>query len=57
MVLCNICVICKTKKIIDVVYLKFTIILIALESIVEKGTKANDMIFREKINFIDEYRV
>lgn len=33
------------------------IILRALESIVEKGTKANDMIFREKINFIDEYRV
>lgn len=29
----------------------------ALESIVEKGTEANDMIFREKMNFIDEYRV
>lgn len=52
-VLCNICVICKTKQIIDVVYLKITIILRALESIVEKGTEANDMIFREKMNFID----
>lgn len=33
------------------------IILRALESIVEKGTSANDMIFREKANFVDEYRV
>lgn len=33
------------------------IILRALESIVEKGTKANDMIYREKINFVDDYRV
>ncbi len=35
----------------------FKVILKALESIVEKGTKANDMIFREKVNFVDEYRV
>lgn len=35
----------------------YKIILRALESIVEKGTKANDMIFREKVNFVDEYRV
>ncbi|DAA83088.1 MAG TPA: hypothetical protein DCS44_06145 [Cyanobacteria bacterium UBA10660] len=33
------------------------IILRALENIVKKGTEANDMIFREKMNFIDEYRV
>ena len=35
----------------------FKAILKALESIVEKGTRANDMIFRERVNFIDEYRV
>lgn len=35
----------------------FKVILKALESIVEKGTKANNMIFREKVNFVDEYRV
>ncbi len=35
----------------------FKVILRALESIVTKGTKANDMIFREKVNFVDEYRV
>lgn len=33
------------------------VILKMLESIVEKGTRANDMIFREKVNFVDEYRV
>ena len=28
-----------------------------IKIIFEKGTEANDMIFREKMNFIDEYRV